>query len=149
MPVDPTSARLQRIAAELRATGQGALLNSLRAEIRAEAAPAVKAVREAALEKLPKRGGLAAEQAEQAIRVSVLASARTAGVRMRTRTRGSFQTDKGYVRHPVFGDREDWVRQDVPQATGWWTKTLLELGPVTTARLRALIERLNRRIQAM
>lgn len=147
------SQRLHGIAARLRADGQRGLRLEMTRAMRTGAQPLVLAVRQAALQKLPKSGGLAAAQAEQAIRISVLTGSRTAGVRIRTFRRGSFQTDKGYVRHPtpsLMGyDRSywDWVRQEIPEAAGWWTDTLKMGSPAVTRLILLELERVARRIQ--
>lgn len=139
------SAQLYRSAATLRASGNRALRLEMTRTLRAQAQPAVSAVRAAARRQLPQRGGLAAEQAEQAIRVSVLTGANTAGVRIRTRTRGSMQTDKGFVRHPV-PNTGRWVRQEIPQAEGWWSQTLARQAPAQTVAMRATMNRIAWRV---
>lgn len=142
------SQRLHAIATQLKVQGERGLKLEMTRTMRASAQPLVSAVRESAREKLPKSGGLAEQQASQKIRVSVLTGARTAGVRIRTRTRGSMQTDRGYVRHPTFGDRDEWVRQDTPGATGWWTNTLIRKSPEVTAAIVKEMNRVARRIAA-
>lgn len=117
------SERLAAIARELRAAGEREIRLGLNRGLRAAAQPIRDEVRAAALRQLPKRGGLARAQASS-VRVQILTGSRTAGIRLRDTRRSSFQTDEGYVRHPVFGDREDWRREELPQAAGWWTKTL-------------------------
>lgn len=142
------SQRLHAIAAELKAQGERGLKRRMNSTLRAAAVPLVDAVREAAREKLPKKGGLNEQQAEQAIRVMVLSGARTAGVRIRTSTRGSMQTDKGFVRHPVFGEwKPNMPSQQIPQATGWWSYTLYRKSPEVTPLILAEMNRVARQIQ--
>lgn len=125
MALPPASQRLHDIATRLKAEGERGLRLEMNRTIRAIAQPLVDAVRAEAREKLPKSGGLAEVQAEQAIRIAIVTGSRSAGVRIRTKTRGSMQTDKGYVRHPVFGEwRKDMPSQEIPEATGWWSATL-------------------------
>lgn len=152
MPVaTPTQAarQLHLIAAACKKTGTGGMKLALVRDLRVQAAPLVTAVRESARRNLPQTGGLAETQARQSIRVSVLTSARNAGVRIRTRTLGSFQTNAGYVRHPVFGDRERWVQQDLPRAAGWWDRPLHAAGPAVTANVIASIDRVNAQIRLL
>ena len=147
------SERLAAIAARLKAEGQKTVLYEMNRALRGAAQPLVTAVRNEARATLPKSGGLADEQADQAIRVSVITGFKTAGVRIRTRTPGSVQTDMGFVRHPVFaqGDKERdewrWVRQELPAARGWWTNTLLTESAEITPLLVAEMNRIGRIIQ--
>jgi hypothetical protein len=143
------SQRLHAIAGRLRVEGQRGLRLEMNRTLRAGAAPLVTAVRGAARTQLPHSGGLAELEASQPIRVSVLTGARNAGVRISTRTRGSSQTDKGYVRHPVFGEwRPDMPAQQIPQAAGWWTATLTRGSPAVTPLLLAEMNRVGARIQS-
>lgn len=144
------STRLHGIAARLKAEGQRGLQLEMARTMRAAAQPLVTAVRSEATARLPKSGGLNLQQANQAIRVSVTTGARTAGVRIRTRTRGSMQTDKGYVRHPVFGRREnpqDWQTEQLPAARGWWSDTLATRSAAITPLIIAEMNRVGRIIQ--
>lgn len=144
------SAQLREIAVRLREAGDGALFNSVRAEIRAAARPLVDAVHEAALEKLPKSGGLNEYVAAQHVTISTRTGPRTAGVRLTgpRKMRSGGQTDSGYVRHPVFGDAEVWRSTEYPPMAGWWTDTLAARSPEVTARIGGVIDRVNRWIQA-
>lgn len=144
------SERLHGIATRLRAEGQRGLQRQMYGVLRGATAPLVDSVREAARERLPRSGGLNEQQADQAIRVSVTSGVRTAGVRIRTRTTASVQTNSGYVRHPVFGRREnpqDWQTQEIPGAAGWWTDTLRAGSAAITPLLVAELNRVARRIQ--
>ena len=144
------STRLHGIATRLRTEGQRGLQRQMNATIRAAAQPLIAAVRAEATARLPKSGGLNLQQATQAIRVSILGGVHTAGVRIRTKTRGSMQTDKGYVRHPTFGRREnpqDWQTEEIPQARGWWSDTLAARSAAVTPLIIAEMNRVSRIIQ--
>lgn len=148
MPSD-ASQRLAMIARELRVAGERDVRLGMTRAMRAAAAPVRDEVRAAALRQLPKRGGLAAAQANS-VRVSVLTGARTAGVYVRDTRVSSFQTDQGYVRHPVFGDKKDWRQEELPQAAGWWTKTLSETSSRTVeVAIVAEMDRVVARIGAL
>ena len=144
------SARLHRIAAELRVAGERDIRLELVRTLRAEAQPLKSAVQDAALSKLPRSGGLAAREAA-AVQVQVLTSARNAGVRLRNRRIGAFQTDKGYVRHPMFGrrDRGQWVTQEIRGSDGWWSVTLAKKTPAVSAALNATINRISAKIRSL
>lgn len=151
MPATDASAQLRAVALRLKEAGAGALFNDVRAEIRYEAEPLIPAVQEAAQRMLPKSGGLNNWVANQHFTISVLAGARTAGVRLTgPRTiRSGGQTNRGYVRHPTFGRREagDWQTEQIPQATGWWTDTLREHSLPITPRIVAVIDRVGAWVQ--
>ncbi len=140
--MDPTSARLQRIAAELKSAGETGIRREVLRTIRAQALPLKNAAQQAALEKLPSSGGLAAREAAN-VKVQVLTGARNAGVRLRNTRVGAAQTDQGYVRHPVFGNRKKWTTQFVPGARGWWTDTLEAKSPAVLYALQQSIDRLS------
>lgn len=148
------SDRLHEIATRLRAEGERGLTRRMYKNLRGAAGPMVEAVRASATEKLPKSGGLNLEQADQDIRIQVVNNSRTADVRLRTKTRGSMQTDKGYVRHPtptLMGYHRsywDWVEQEIPQAEGWWTDTLKKGAPLVQAALLAEMNKIVREIEA-
>lgn len=148
------SAQLHLIATRLREAGERDIRLRLLRTLRAEAQPVKKAVQSAALSRLPKSGGLAQREAD-AVKVQVLTSARSAGVRFRNARIGAAQTDKGYVRHPVIGttsgarsDRK-WTTQTIPGARGWWSVTLAEKTPEVSAELTATIRRISAEIQAL
>ncbi len=117
------SAQLRELAVRLKAAGDGALRVELLRGLRTAAQPLVTEVQAAAMEKLPKRGGLNVQVASQKVTVSVRTGARTAGVRLVTRAPDTAWTDAGYVRHPVFKSGK-WVTQQIPNAAGWWSQTL-------------------------
>jgi hypothetical protein len=140
MVADPT-AQLRMLSMRARELADKGVAREMNAALRSTTVFLEAAVREAAGQQLPQSGGLARQQASQEIRTTVLMSSRDAGVRMRTLTRGSMQTDKGYVRHPVFGEwLPDQEAQKIPQATGWWTKTLTEKSPLATPLIFEVME---------
>lgn len=142
------SERLHGIATRLRAEGERGVARTMNKTIRGAAEPLIASVRAEADRRLPKSGGLAAEQANQPIRVQILTGARSAGVRIRTRTPGSVQTNSGFVRHPVFGTwRKDVPAQEIPGATGWWTDTMTRGSAAVTPLIIAEMDRVGRVIQ--
>jgi hypothetical protein len=137
------SAELAGIAARLKATGNRGLRLELLRGLKAGAKPLIPDVRAAALEKLPRAGGLNEQVAGQKISVSVRTGARTASVRLTTTAPDTAQTDQGFVRHPTWGRRGkgDWRQQPIPHAAGWWSDTLARDAPkVTAALMRVLNE---------
>jgi hypothetical protein len=142
------SERLHGIATRLRVEGERGQARRMNKVIRGAAGPLVSAVRAEARRRLPHEGGLDEQQASQAIRVSITTGSRSAGVRIRTRTRGSVQTNKGFVRHPVFGTwRAKMPNQQIPGAAGWWTDTMTEGSAAVTPLILAEMNKVGRIIQ--
>lgn len=131
------------IAKRCAAVGNRGLLNATRATMRAEALPLISAAQRAALERLPKRGGLNVQVASQKWTLQALAGARTAGVRLKTAAPDTLQTDEGYVRHPIFGHRGkgQWRTQQTPNATGWASDTVDAYGPALSAALMVTLDK--------
>lgn len=115
------------------------MTNAFRAGLRAAAKPLIAEVQQAARNQLPKGGGLNEHVAKQKVTVSIPLSPRTAAVRLRQPFFDAKQTDSGYVRHPVYGNRAVWTAQQIPQAAGWWSNTLRAAGPKVTAELIAIM----------
>lgn len=144
------SAQLHAISAALKARGEMGVKREMTAALRAGAQPLIPAVKQAAREKLPKAGGLNEQVAGQRVRVSVRGGARTAGVRLVTTAPDTKQTDSGFVRHPVFGHKDRaWITQQIPQAAGWWTDTLVRESPTVTPVLLAAMEAVAAKIRAV
>lgn len=140
------SRRLAETAAALRELGDRGMTRRFRAGVRLAAKPLVAEVRQAARDQLPKSGGLNEHVASQRITTSTLLSARTAAIRLRMPFIDAQESDSGYIRHPVFASPDKtrkewtWVRQDIPNAAGWWSKTLQHAGPRVTAELLTIIK---------
>lgn len=117
--------QLRRLAVALKEAGDRGNLNALRRGLRGTVAVGIPAVRAAALTQLPKSGGLAQYEATQKIRVAVVTSARSTGVRIIGKA--SLSTDTGTWRHPIpdgkTGRERTFVEQSYGPAAGWWTKT--------------------------
>ena len=150
------SAELAALAVRLKVAGDKGLRVELLRGLKKGADPLVKAVAEAARAQLPKRGahnsvnsGLNEQVAGQKVKVQVRTGARTAGVRLYTTAPDTSQTDAGYVRHPVFGNRKVWVRQEIPSARGWWSVTLAHGAPDVQPELTAAMERVAAQIQVL
>ena len=142
------SAQLAALAVRLKVAGDKTLRRELLRGLKSGAEPLVPLVKAAALEKLPHKGGLNEQVAGQKVTVQVRMGARTAGVRMTTTAPDTKQTDAGFVRHPVFGNRKKWVVQKIPKAKGWWSQTLTDGGPLVHPELLAAMERVAIQVQA-
>lgn len=143
------SIELAALAARLKVAGAGGLRVQLLRGLKSGAAPLIGEVQAAARAQLPKSGGLNEQVAGQKVKVSVRTGARTAGVRLTTTAPDTAQTDAGFVRHPVFGNRSKFVTQSIPAAEGWWSKTLAARSPDVTVALLAAMEAVSVEIQGV
>ena len=99
------SAQLAALAVRLKTAGDKGLRVELLRGLKEGAKPLIESVAKAAEAQLPKKGGLNLQVAGQKVTASVRTGARTAGVRMTTTAPDTLQTDKGFVRHPVFAHK--------------------------------------------
>jgi hypothetical protein len=141
------SAQLAALAVRLKASGDKGLRVELLRGLKSGAEPLVEKVAEAARAQLPKKGGLNEQVAGQKVKVAVRTGARTAGVRLTTTAPDTSQTDSGFVRHPVYGNRKKWITQKIPAAVGWWSKTLEQGGPDVHKELLVTMEQVANAIQ--
>jgi hypothetical protein len=109
--------------------GGKALMPLTRTRIRIALAPAIGAVRQSARSTLPQQGGLNEWVANASYRTSVLRGPKTAGVSIRGRKTGHNlkEIDAGKVRHPVYGNRNNWATTYVPP--GYFTRPLQRMRP--------------------
>lgn len=129
----------------------GLLRRELLKGIRAAAGPLVADVRQAARERLPKGGGLNEWVADSPIAVRTRLTGVSAGVRIVNTSKvpdgkrggtADFGSDRGKVRHPVFGHKDRWAVTNVEP--GWFSKTLEEKAPQVTPEVVAAMERTSR-----
>lgn len=151
MAVVNGSAELAALAARLKVAGEVGIRREMVSGLRAAAKPLIPVARAAALARLPKRGGLAERVATTGMGTSVRTSARSARVQVFARDVKSGAhdvraTNKGYVRHPVFGDRENWVKQDIPRAKGWWDDAMRAASPAAEIEVQAILRDIGRRV---
>lgn len=122
-----------RLSKALKHAGHTELRKELHKGMRDAAKPLVGHAREAALEELPQRGGLAAWVAKRsAFRAQVRTGEQTAGVRIaagKAGQAGRTLNALGFVRHKVFGNAEAWVSQQVPSAIGWFDRAMQQHAP--------------------
>lgn len=130
----------------LKAAGQTEMRKEMNAELRKAAKPLIQDTRSAALQTLPKRGGLAALVAREPQRVQIRTGTKTAGMRIVVgRRRGGAQaTNRGQVRHPVFGNSKAYVNQQVP--SGWFDDTLAGSGPKVRPYVEAALNHVAQEI---
>lgn len=129
-----------KLSKALKHAGRTELRRELTNGMKRAARPLIPKTRAEARRRLPKKGGLAAQVAKEPQRVQVRTGARTAGVRIVVgkKSGGARGANKGVVRHPVFGNREVWVDQDVP--SGWFDDPIRESAPEIRRDLERAME---------
>jgi hypothetical protein len=105
------------------------LRKQMNKQLREAVKPLIPMTRQAALQRLPRRGGLAALVARVPQRVQVRSGGRDPGVRLVVPVRtgsGARAANRGVIRRRTFG-REPWV--DQPVTAGWFDDTVSQNGP--------------------
>lgn len=151
-----TGKDLRRIGAELRRMNNKELKKEFSRELRAAARPMVPAVRQA-IRNIPSTRGYTASglrgRMSKAVKLEVRTAGRDAGVRIRVDGRKMPAHEKAlqsYMeglkkpwRHPVFGNREVWVKQD-PKP--YFFKTVRPLGLASRVQVNKAIDRVAKKI---
>lgn len=138
--------KLAAVTRRLKATGQSGLKRDMLRGLRAAAKPLPEVARASALETLPKKGGLNEVVASQKFAVRTRTSGRNPGVRVVGVSKEHLRAmDAGRLSHPVFGNRNVWVKQKIKP--GWWTVPLTAQAPAVRARLLAVLAETARKIE--
>lgn len=129
-----------KLSKALKHAGRTELRRELTNGMKRTARPLVAKTRAEALRRLPKKGGLAKQVAKEPQRVQVRTGAKTAGVRIVVGKKrgGARGANKGTIRHPVFGNREVWVDQDV--TPGWFDDPIRDSAPQVRRDLERAME---------
>ncbi len=138
--------QLGALAKRMRAEGEAG--KGLKRELTSSITLATKPLRaKAKMEaqaRLPQSGGLAAVVSKASI-TSRVRTGRDPGVIIQARGDAARSTDRGFVRHPVFGNREVWVTTKVDP--GWFTDTMRAGAPVVRKAVLIGMRRVSVRIQ--
>lgn len=116
---------LERVARRLKETGRKDLRKDLLAGIRKEGKDTVKDIKASAAAELPHRGGLAELVSRSSYGIRTRMSGNSIGVRVQGTSRSvkSLRAlNAGRLRHPVYGNRNVWVEQQVEP--GWFDKPI-------------------------
>ena len=133
---------LARLAKALKEAGRNDLRKELLKGVRESGASTVLEIRDSALRNLPRRGGLAEKVAAEkaSLRATYGGSAARVSIR-RKRGRG---LNAGRLRHPVYGNRENWVQQKVD--ANWFDDPIRDAAPDIRRRLQAVLDRIADRV---
>ncbi len=141
------SAELGALAGRLKAAGDGGLRRELLAGLRSGVRPIIPALQDAARAELPHSGGLGEWVASSRFTVRNRLSVESASVSIVNRPakdtsrrgggQAQFGTDKGVVRHPVFGHLDRWATTKVHG--GWFSRTVEDHLPHVTAEVESVV----------
>lgn len=124
----------------LKAAGRTEMRKTLHKGMKDAVKPLVPKARESARESLPKTGGLNKLVASASIRPQVRTGRNAYGVRIVVGSKpGARSTNRGVIRHPVFGNREEWVEQKV--SSGWFDDVMEAGVPAVRADVEAALAR--------
>ena len=149
-----TGEELRRISTALRRMDNPEIKKRFRKELRAAAAPLVPRVR-ASIANIPSRTGDGSLRAamSKAVKLEVRTVGRDAGVAIRVDGRkmpSGMRSVQAYMegkkkpwRHPVWGNREVWVRQD-PHP--YFYKTVAPVGPASRRAVSRVLDGITRDI---
>jgi TPR repeat protein len=122
---------------------EGELQPELYQALERAAPPLERAATRSAEANLPHRGGLNA-----VVAAAGMSHQRRAGG-IRITARGITQlalTNRGEVRHPVYGDPGTWVQQLIPKAKDWFDKPIRDGAPAIRKELEKALEKIARKI---
>lgn len=125
------------------ARARGELKPELYDALERAAPPLERAATRSAEANLPHRGGL-----NLVVASAGMSHQRRAGG-IRIIARGITQlalTNKGMVRHQVFGNAGTWVTQTIPKARDWFTKPIHDGAPKVRAELKKALDKIAREI---
>lgn len=135
---------LKALQRKIRALEDGKLMQrELNRALREGSRPLIDEARSAARADLPHAGGLADRIANAPMRIQV-SSGRDPGVKIRVSGVDARSADRGRLRHPVYGNRENWVTQDI--RPGWFTDRMRARAPMVRDDLVGAMERVAQKI---
>lgn len=142
------AAELANLSRALKAAGRNDLRKELLRGIRQATAPAKRTIPESARATLPRRGGLN-ETVAAGLKVTSRASLSGSEARVRVVATDPPRHDiealnLGRLRHPVYGNRDAWVTQEV--APLFFTRPMLALAPNARIQVAAARDRVLRSI---
>lgn len=132
--------KFDRVARELKRVGDKELRKELYKALNRATKPMRAEAKKSGQQNLPRAGGL-----NKKVGRARLSTKRSAGKNpgVKIVAKGMDQLglmDRGFVRHPVYGNRRRWVTQPIPDAEGWFTTPMEEGKP---AAQREIVESLD------
>lgn len=115
--------KFEKVAKALK-SGDKELRKELYAGLNRATKPMRAAAKKSAGDNLPRAGGLNKRVARARLSTR-RRTGKNAGISIVAKGMDQLALmDRGYVRHPVYGDRGRWVTQPIPDSEGWFTKPM-------------------------
>lgn len=128
--------QLARLSKQLREAADKGLQRELSKAISTATQPLKGAARESARKTLPRHGGLNEKVANSRFSTRRRAN----GLRIQAQNAYALRRlDEGIAQHPVFGNRQNWVTQQV--RPGWWSTPVKELAPKAREEISQAMQR--------
>lgn len=130
----------------LKHAGRTELRKGLNKGVKQAAKPLIPKARAQAIARLPQGGGLARQVSKEPMRIQTRTGQFTAGVRVVVGKKqgGAQMANRGFIRHPVFGNRENWVGQEV--RPGWFDDTMKASTPDVRRELMDAMEAIAQQV---
>jgi hypothetical protein len=139
--------KLARVGNAIKVSGDKGLDRALRRAGQRCGKPMKTAAREGALKRLPKQGGLAERVANSKFSVRMTSSGKRVGVRVIGRSGYDLDgMDQGKIRKPVFGNRKNWVSQEIEP--GWFSESEEAAAPKFLDEFDKALDELGRQLEA-
>lgn len=100
----------------------------------------IEQVRKNARARLPKAGGLNERVAATAFEVQDRSSILQAAIRIGTAATDARGSNRGRIRHPVFGNRKAFVEQNYEPAKGWFYDAMTTCQPAVAEKVQAAMK---------
>lgn len=139
---------LERLGRMLKETGDKELKKELLAGVRKEGKPAVKAVKDSIGDYVPQSGGAADAVRRSTIGVRTTLSGKNVGIRIRgtgRQVQNLKRINAGFLRHPVFGNRDAWVDQRIKP--GFFDEPLMKRKDDVTHGIKRVLDDIAARIE--
>jgi HEAT repeat protein len=137
---------LAAVAKALRQAGDKDLRKELYRGLRRAVKPLIADARQHARDTLPKAGGLNERVARSKFRVTVRGAGRNPGVRITATGLDRRLDTDGRIRHPVYGNRDAWVQQQVKPH---WFQTPMQAGAGEVRReLQRVVDDIAKRLES-
>jgi hypothetical protein len=139
--------KLSKLAKALKQAGDKELSKELYSALNRATKPMRAEAKKSAEARLPRTGGLNRRVAKARLSTRRRAG-RNPGVRIVATGMDQLeQMDKGQVRHPVYGKRDRWVLQLIPDAKGWFTEPMEEGAEDVRREILASIDEVAKKIE--
>lgn len=127
-------------------TGKGSLRNEMTNAVKRAAKPLPQAAKNAALARLPKRGGLNQIVAKRTPKVVTRTGLYTAGVRVQDSKTDPRMNGQGRIYHPLFGRPGSDVVQILPTIRGYFDDAMQDEAPRVREEIKAVLTQFAQRI---